>query len=128
MASSVGGGGEPTLELAQLVVDEHAQRLERARGGMLAGLARANGARHELRKLGGAGERRRAARVSDDGFGDAPREAFFSERGDHLANLVDARASEPRRYGLAACRIHTHVERAVRPEAETASRVVELGR
>ena len=59
-------------------------------------------------------------------FSDSPSETFFSEGGDHFAYLVDARASEPCRYGLAACRIHTHVERAVRPEAETASWVVEL--
>ena len=50
-ASTSRGGGEPALELAQLVVDEHAQGLERAGRGMLAGLARAHGARHELREL-----------------------------------------------------------------------------
>src|SRR5688572_28057080 len=31
------GGGEPGCKLAELVVDVHAQRLERARGGMAAG-------------------------------------------------------------------------------------------
>src|SRR5581483_10904087 len=37
------------------------------------------------------------------------------------------RASEPGCDGLAACRVHAHVERAIRPEAETARRIVELG-
>ncbi len=56
------------------------------------------------------------------------REALFSESGDHLANLVDARTSEPRGDRLAACRVHAHIERTVGPEAEAARRIVELRR
>src|SRR5690606_13836346 len=94
-------------------------------GGVLSRLARAYGARDDLRELRGARDRLFRARAHDR-VGHATREALFSEPGDHLANLVDARTSEPRRNGLPACRIHAHVERAVRPEAETARWIVEL--
>ena len=50
------------------------------------------------------------------------------ESGDHLANLVDARTSEPRGHRLTACRVHAHIERTVGPEAEAARRIVELRR
>src|SRR6185437_5955586 len=55
-------------------------------------------------------------------------ETFFSECRDHLANLVDARTSEPRGDRLTACRVHAHIERTVGPEAEAARRIVELRR
>src|SRR5207253_2898331 len=119
--------GEATLELPELVVDEHAQRLERAGGGMLAGLARAHGGPDEGGELAGAGERMSAPR-RDDGLRHAPRETLLSEGGDHLAHLVKARTSEPRRNGFAARRVHAHVERAVSAEAEPALRIIELRR
>src|SRR5207248_370143 len=53
---------EATLELPELVVDEHAQRLERARRGMFAGLARAHGGADQGGELAGAGEPARACR------------------------------------------------------------------
>ena len=92
---------------------------------MLARLARAHGARDERRELRGALERLPRARRHDR-LRDAAREALFSECGDHLANLVDARPSEPGRDRLAACRVHAHIERTVGAEAEAAGRVVEL--
>src|SRR5205823_14880752 len=64
----------------------------------------------------------------DDRLRHAAREALFSEGRDHLTYLVDARASEPRRNGFAARRVHAHVERAVGAEAEAAARIVELRR
>ena len=69
-----------------------------------------------------------AARAATMSRGDAPREALFSECRDHLANLRLARSREPCGNRFAARRIHAHVERAVRPEAETACGVVELRR
>ena len=59
---------------------------------------------------------------------DAARKSFFSECCNHFANLVDARPSEPGRDRLAACRVHTHIDRTVRAEAEAAGRVIELRR
>ena len=64
----------------------------------------------------------------DDGLRHAPRETLLSEGGDHLAHLVKARTSEPRRNGFAARRVHAHVERAVSAEAEPALRIIELRR
>src|SRR5256885_1346769 len=119
--------GQAALELPELVVDEHAQRLERAGRGMLAGLARAHGGPDQGGELAGAGERASAPR-RDDGLRHAPRETLLSEGGDHLAYLVEARTSEPRRYGFAARRVHAHVERAVSSEAEAALRIIELRR
>ena len=99
------GGGKPALELPELVVDEHAQRLEGARGRVLAGLARAYGARDDLGQFARPRDGPFAPRI-DDGLGHSPRKALFSEGGDHLANLVDARTSEPGCDRLAACRVH----------------------
>jgi hypothetical protein len=64
----------------------------------------------------------------DDRTGHTARETLLAEARDHLANLVDARPSEPGRDRLAACRVHAHVERAVGAEAEAAARIVELRR
>ena len=105
----------------------HAQRLERARRRILAGLARAHGARHELGELQRAGQWLTGARCHDV-RGDAPRETLFPEFRDHLANLRLARSREPCGNRFAARRVHAHVERAVRPEAETTCGVVELRR
>src|SRR4029077_3256987 len=84
-------------------------------------------ARHQRGELGGARERALLARA-DDRLRHAARETLFAEGRDHLANLVDARPSEPGRDGLTARRVHTHVERPVSAEAETTSGVIELRR
>ncbi len=118
---------QAALELTCLVVDEHAQRLESAGRGMLAGLARAHGGGNQAGELPGAGQRALAP-CRDDGLRHATREALLAEGGDHLADLVKARTSEPRRNGFAARRVHAHVERAVSSEAETALRIIELRR
>src|SRR5262249_1793793 len=112
-------------ELAELVVHVHAQGLERARRRMLAGLARAYRTRDERGELRGALERAHAS-CRTDRLGYAARKTLVGQCCDHFANLVDARPSEPGRDGLAAGRIHTHVERAVRTKAESACRVIEL--
>src|SRR5205807_1351013 len=92
--------GETALELPELVVDEHAQRLKGARRRMLAGLARAHRGGDERGELTGAAERLLPPR-RDDRLRHAAREPLFSESRDHLTYLVDARASEPRRNGFA---------------------------
>ena len=111
------GRAQASAQLPQLVVDEHSQRLERARGRVLSRLAGADRARHQRGQLAGARQRMLGAR-RDDGLSYATCEALFSQRGNHFANLVEARPSEPGRDWLAACRVHTHVERTVRAEAE----------
>src|ERR1700730_10177571 len=118
---------EAEFELPELVVDEHAQRLKSARRGVLAGLARAHGACDQGGELAGAGQRTLAPRRYD-GLRHATREALLAQGGDHLAYLVEARTSDPRRNGFAPRRVHTHVERAVGSEAEAALRLVALGR
>ncbi len=118
---------ERAAQLAELIVDVHAQRLERARRGILAGLTRAYGACHDLRELQRARERLPGTR-RDDIRGNASRETLLPQGRDHLANLRLARSREPCGNRFAARRVHAHVERAVRPETETTCRVVELRR
>ena len=73
------GGAEPGCKLAQLVVDVHAQRLERARGGMAAGDAlAAEHAGDEGRELGRAREGLLAT-PPEDGAGDAAGAALLAE-------------------------------------------------
>src|SRR5438876_10308491 len=86
--------GETALELPELVVDEHAQRLKGARRRMLAGLARAHRGGDERGELPGAVERLLPPR-RDDRLRHAAREPLFSEGRDHLTYLVYARPSEP---------------------------------
>src|SRR5690242_3093352 len=121
----IDGTGERLLELPKLVVDMHPQRLKRTRCGVFARLPRPDGTRHQLRKLAGALERPLTPR-RHDGLRHPAREALFSQSGDHLANLVDARTSEPCGHRLTTCRVHAHIERTVGPEAEAARRIVEL--
>src|SRR5205823_3777951 len=94
-AQQSAAGAWISLELPELVVDEHAQRLKGARRRMLAGLARAHRGGDERGELTGAVERLLTPR-RDDRLGHAAREPLFSESRDHLTYLVDARASEPR--------------------------------
>ena len=111
--------GERAAQLAELVVDVHAQRLEGARRrdvlpGSRVRTARATSSASCSVRVRGWLERlatmsaamRRAKRSSP-------------ECRDHLANLRLARSREPCGNRFAARRVHAHVERAVRPEAET---------
>ena len=68
---------ERAAQLAELVIDVHAQRLEGAGRGILSGLAGAHYACDQLRQFQGTRQRMRGA-VGDDGRGDTPCEAFFS--------------------------------------------------
>ena len=125
-ASTSSAACKSALELPELIVDEHAQRLKSARRGMLARLAACARRARPGPRARRCGSRARSRRARDDGLRHAPREALLAEGGDHLANLIDARPSEPGRDGLAARRVHAHIERAVGTEAEAAPRIIEL--
>jgi hypothetical protein len=116
---------ESARELAELIVDEHAQRLKSACRRVLAGLAGAHRRGDQGGELAG-GRDRALAPCRDDGLRHAARKALLTVSGDHLAYLVDARPSEPLRDRLAARRVHAHIERAVGSETEAALRVIEL--
>ena len=116
---------EHALQLAEFIVDPHAQRLEGACRGVLAGLARRHGALDELGQLPRAQQGPDGA-FAFDGVGDAAREAFLPEGGDHAAHFLARGPGQPVTDGFAALRVHAHVERSVLLETETARRIVEL--
>jgi len=116
---------ESALDLTQLVVDEHAQRLEGARRRMFSRLMRSYAARHQRRELDGPLQRVRGARAHDLG-GDPIGKTFFAERRNHVTYLIQASVRKPHGYWLAACRVHAHIERTVFVEAEAAFGFVEL--
>src|SRR6185312_9779091 len=116
---------EPSLELPQLIVDEHAQRLKGASRGILSRFPRPDSASNDCGELRRSLDRLRGTRRHDR-LCNATCKPFFSECCNHFANLVDARPSEPGRDGLATCRVHTHIDRTVGAEAEAARRIVEL--
>ena len=92
---------------------------------MLARLAHRHRRADQVRKLQCARQRLLRA-AAFDGRGDAPRESLLPERSDHVAHFLERSPGQPGTDGLAALRIHAHVERAVLLEAETARRIVEL--
>src|SRR5438874_1875732 len=114
--------GEKALELAQLVVHRHADRLEAAGCGMQPGPSAsedaADHARELARRAEGTGARdgarqRAGARLLAEGGQDAGELAL----GPLVHDLGGARV---------AAGVHAHVERGVDPEAEAARRIVEL--
>src|SRR5580698_11009768 len=117
--------GKAKLQLSELVVDEHAQRLKSAGRRVLAGFARAHRFGHDGRQLRSARQGARAS-CGDDGLRHATCEALLPEPGDHLAYLVDARTSEPGSDGLPPRRVHAHIERTVGAEAEATLCVIKL--
>jgi len=59
---------------------------------------------------------------------DTVRETLFTEGCDHVTYLRNASVRKPHGYGLAARRVHAHIERTVFAEAEAARGLVELRR
>src|SRR6187549_1767406 len=100
---------ERGLQLRELVVHVDADRLERARRRMLAGLARLHGARDELGELTGALERSLAPR-RDDVARDPLCELLFAVFADHASELVLRRAREEISSAGTVLRVHAHVE------------------
>src|ERR1700730_11625950 len=105
------------LDLAELIVDVDAQRLEGARRRMLAGFARTHYPRHQRRKLGGPLERLGVTRAHDLAC-DRGGEAFLTVARDHVAHLIAIRPRQPCGNWLAARRVHAHIERTVLEETE----------
>jgi hypothetical protein len=123
------GGRQRALDGPELVVHLDAERLEHALGGMALAEARRRRDRgaDQLDQLGGALDRRLAARA-DDRAGDRPRVALLAVAAEDvgqlaLAGLVDDLA---RRDGGAG--VHAHVERRVGRIREPALAPVELHR
>ena len=115
---------ERPFQLAQLVIDRHAECLKRPRGGMMRP-ASSHGLLDQRRQL-----RRRLDPCDGARLHDRPRDPpgvrFLSERAEQAGQFVFA----PRRHDVgrrfAARPIHPHVQRAVRSKAEPAIRLVEL--
>ena len=113
------------LDLAELVVDVDAQRLERAGRRMSARLAPRHGRRDDAGepagRLDGAGLAR-----ADDRARDASGMALLAEARDHGRDLALVRARQEFGGSCARIRIHAHVEWTVAQEAEPAPSLVEL--
>src|SRR3954453_11611365 len=85
---------QPLLDLPQLIVDEHAQRLESTGRWMFAGLARTYRLGNNRSKLARAHDGTLLP-LLDNCASNTSSEALFSQCCNHFANLVDARPSEP---------------------------------
>ena len=117
-------GGQPLRELAELVVDVEAQRLERARRRMDVAGPAMHHAGDDVGERAGGRDRPFAAR-RDDGAGDGAGAALLAEEKDDVGEVALGGLRDHvgrRRTGGA----HAHVERPVEPEREAAFRRVEL--
>jgi len=83
--------------------------------------------RHQCGQFAGALQRMRGTGTNDLGS-DSVREALFTQGCDHVTYLRNASVRKPHGYGLAARRVHAHIERTVFAEAEAARGLVELRR
>jgi len=105
------GRNEPVREAAKLVVDEDAQRLERAGRRVNVAGPSAHDAGDDRREL-----RRRADRLlaacGDDRPGDGARVAFLAERGDDRGKLP-LRGARQDLGGTRPRGAHAHVERTL---------------
>src|SRR5262245_64982099 len=95
----------------------HADRLERARGRVLAGFTRRHCGGDQLCKINGARDGRLAASAHDR-LRNAPRKTLLAELRDDARELALLDMSEPRRSTPSGARVHAHVQRAVLHEAE----------
>src|ERR1700710_2327793 len=84
---------ESAIERIEFLIDGDAQRLERARGGMLAGLLAADNARHEFSEVARARDGILGA-ARDNRFRDAAAHALFPVLPQHLGNLRLARSRQ----------------------------------
>src|SRR5581483_11808807 len=119
-------GRQRARELAELVVDEDAQRLEGARRRMDVAGARTHRRGDDVGEPAGRRDRGFAARL-DDGAGDRARMTLLAEQEDDVGEIALARRRNDVGGALARC-AHAHVERAVEAEREAALRGVELHR
>ena len=115
------------MELAELVVDGDAQRLERPRRRVLVGVARRAGRGHRARQAQRVGELA--------GFGgalerpsDAARVALLAVLPQDAGQRLVVEAADELERGLAVLGIHAHVDRALPLPREAAARLVDLHR
>src|SRR2546427_675646 len=99
-----------------------------ARGLALTSSAPGLAGRPMMRRFGGGSSRAFTGRRSGRAGRAAPRMKFFTIAAEPLPDLGLVRLFEPLERAWALRRVHAHVERSVRPEAEAAPRVVELRR
>ena len=120
------GRDERPAKLAEFVVDEDAQRLERARRRMDVVRPHAHRRGDDPRERGGGFDRRLGARA-DDGAGDAARMPLLAEDEDDVGEIALAGVGDDIG-GARAFAAHAHVERPVVAEGEAARGGVELHR
>ena len=116
--------------LRQLPVHENPKSLERPRGRILTPItprARADGFAHDLRELPRAFDGPVRARCRNCSCNRLSK-PFFTIVADNLRQFAHRRAGYKFRGGLAARRVHPHVERTVVPKREAARCVVDLRR
>src|SRR5262249_31814359 len=115
--------GEVKIELPQLVVHRHAQRLERTGRRMNGVTATRHDASDQI------GERSSGRwPVGLDGAGDPPRVTLFTELEDDIRQRVVIQTVDEIERGLAACRVHAHVERGIDAKGKSTNPTVELMR
>ena len=120
------GGRQGGRQLGELLVDEDAQRLERAGRRMNGARPRPHHALDDVGERPRGADRRFAAR-RDDGAGDGAGVALLAERLDDVGEIALGRRRDHIGGGRAGV-AHAHVERTVEPEREAALGLVELHR
>ena len=113
------------FQLFKLLIDVNPNSLKGAGRRVLARLARANRATHDLGKLPGGAERL-ASPCLNNLCCNCLSKPFFPMVRDHLPDFFFVGAVEPLGRGLAARGVHAHVERAFLHEREAALGAVEL--
>ena len=118
------GGVEAGVEVGELGVDLHADRLERPPGGVGAGAPGRRGDRlaHDLGQSG----RGLDGPVRHDGPGDGPGEALLPVAGDDSGQLGLLVSVHDVPGGQLLGLVHPHVERGVDPVGEAPARLVQL--
>ena len=124
-------GVEEPFQFADLVVDRHAQRLKRARGGVVPGLGppcRRIGALHKSRQFPGGFDGLAHPRLHD-GPRDTPGLRIFPVAFDDVLQILKLgpihKAAHRQFLGIT---VHAHIEGPIGVEAETAFRRIDLER
>ena len=102
--------------------------LKRARGRVLARLAGLDRTSHDFGQISGGSNACAALPASHKRLCNPSSKPFFPIVADHLRELALIGAGQEVRGGLAAGRVHAHVQRRIEAETEAARRVVQLRR
>ena len=127
-ASSSQRRAQALLELFKLGVDVNPKSLKCARCRVLARLAGLDRTSHDLGQFACGSNGSPALSASHKRLCNLNSKPFFAIVTDHLRQLALIGAGQEVRGGLAAGRVHAHVQRRIEAEAEAARRVVELRR